>query len=303
MSVAPAALDKATLGLHPLDQYEPLIGAATAERIFKKADRVRGAHVIHVNSTFYGGGVTEILTPLTLMMNAIGIETGWRQIQGTPAFFNCTKKLHNTLQGERVDLSEAEKAVYEQVVFENATRLHLAGCDAVIVHDPQPLPLVAHFDERKMPWLWQCHIDLSTPHPAVWNYLRGFVDQYDAAIFSLPEYAPGSRDRAALHHAGDQSVFGQERRVVRARNRRMPVAPQDSDRSAAGDADLALRPLEGPDGRHRGLPQGARAGRLHAGPARQHRRATIPKATSSSKPSGIRSTSASSCSPSTIRFW
>ena len=53
MSVAPAALDKATLGLHPLDQYEPLIGAATAERIFKKADRVRGAHVIHVNSTFY----------------------------------------------------------------------------------------------------------------------------------------------------------------------------------------------------------------------------------------------------------
>jgi len=189
MSVAPAALDKATLGLHPLDQYEPLIGAATAERIFKKADRVRGAHVIHVNSTFYGGGVTEILTPLTLMMNAIGIETGWRQIQGTPAFFNCTKKLHNTLQGEKVELTEAEKAVYEQVVFENATRLHLAGCDAVVVHDPQPLPLVEHFGERKMPWLWQCHIDLSMPHPAVWNYLHGFVDQYDAAIFSLPEYA------------------------------------------------------------------------------------------------------------------
>ena len=111
MSVAPAALDKATLGLHPLDQYEPLIGTATAERIFKKADRVRGAHVIHVNSTFYGGGVTEILTPLTLMMNAIGIETGWRQIQGTPAFFNCTKKLHNTLQGEKLDFTEDEKAV------------------------------------------------------------------------------------------------------------------------------------------------------------------------------------------------
>ena len=189
MSVEPAALDKATLGLHPLEQYEPLIGRATAERIFRKADGVRDAHVIHVNSTFYGGGVTEILTPLTLMMNALGIETGWRQIQGTPPFFNCTKKLHNALQGERVGLSDAEKAVYEQVVFENATRLHLSGCDAVIVHDPQPLPLVQHFAERKMPWLWQCHIDLSTPNPATWNYLRGFVDSYDAAIFSLPEYA------------------------------------------------------------------------------------------------------------------
>jgi trehalose synthase len=189
MSVASAALDKATLGLHPLEQYVPLIGAATAERIFKKADGVRDAHVIHVNSTFYGGGVTEILTPLTLMMNALGIETGWRQIQGTPAFFNCTKKLHNALQGEKVEFSDAEKMVYEQVVFENATRLHLSGCDAVVVHDPQPLPLIGYFTERKMPWLWQCHIDLSTPNPAAWNYLRGFVDSYDAAIFSLPEYA------------------------------------------------------------------------------------------------------------------
>jgi trehalose synthase len=184
-----AALDKATLGLHPLEQYEPLIGQAAASRIFEKADKVRDAHVIHVNSTFYGGGVAEILTPLTLMMNALGIDTGWRQIQGTPAFFSCTKKLHNTLQGERVELTAAEKAVYEQVVFENATRLHLAGCDAVVIHDPQPLPLVEHFADRKMPWLWQCHIDLSTPNPAAWNYLRGFVDAYDAAIFSLPEYA------------------------------------------------------------------------------------------------------------------
>ena len=189
MSVESEAVEKATLGLHPLEQYEPLIGAATANRIFKKADRVRDAHVIHVNSTFYGGGVSEILTPLTLMMNALGIQTGWRQIQGTPAFFNCTKKLHNALQSERIELSDVEKAVYEQVVSENATRLHLSGCDAVVVHDPQPLPLLRHFDDRQMPWLWQCHIDLSTPNPAVWNYLRGFVDGYDAAIFSLPEYA------------------------------------------------------------------------------------------------------------------
>ncbi len=189
MSVEPEAVEKATLGLHPLEQYEPLIGAATADRIFKKADRVRDAHVVHVNSTFYGGGVSEILTPLTLMMNALGIETGWQQIQGTQAFFNCTKKLHNALQGERIELSDLEKAIYEQVVSENATRLHVSGCDAVVVHDPQPLPLLSHFDNRQMPWLWQCHIDLSTPDPAAWKYVRGFVDGYDAAIFSLPEYA------------------------------------------------------------------------------------------------------------------
>jgi len=189
MTDVSVAVDKATLGRHPIDQYEPLIGGAAAERIANKARRLGQAHIIHVNSTFYGGGVAEILTPLTLMMNALGIATGWRQIQGTAAFFDCTKKFHNALQGGKVSISTAEKAVYEQVVFENATRLHLDGCDAVVIHDPQPLPLVTNFASRRMPWFWQCHIDLSTPDPAVWNYLRSFVEQHDLALFSLPEYA------------------------------------------------------------------------------------------------------------------
>ena len=189
MSQLSSAVQRSTLGLHSLEQYEPLIGAKTAERIVGKAKRVRTMRVAHVSSTFYGGGVTELLTPLTLMMNAIGIETDWHLIQGTPGFFGCTKMLHNTLQGERVEFSDPERAIYEEVVFENATRIHLDECDAIIVHDPQPLPLITHFPDREMPWLWQCHVDLSSPHAPVWNYLRGFIEQYDGAVFSLPEYA------------------------------------------------------------------------------------------------------------------
>jgi len=188
MSMLSSAVQRSTLGLHSLEQYEPLIGAATVERIAAKADRVRTMRVAHISSTFYGGGVTELLTPLTLMMNAMGIETDWHLIQGTPGYFGCTKKLHNTLQGQRLDFSELEKTIYEQVVFENAMRLHLDDCDAVIVHDPQPLPLIAHFTDREMPWLWQCHVDLSSPYAPVWTYLRQFIDQYNAAVFSLPEY-------------------------------------------------------------------------------------------------------------------
>jgi len=188
MSMLSSAVQRSTLGLHTLEQYEPLIGAATVERIAAKADRVRTMRVAHISSTFYGGGVTELLTPLTLMMNATGIETDWHLIQGTPGFFGCTKKLHNTLQGENADLSEAEKKIYEEVVFENATRLHLDDCDAVIVHDPQPLPLISHFPDREMPWIWQCHVDLSSPYAPVWSYLRQFIDRYSAVVFSLPEY-------------------------------------------------------------------------------------------------------------------
>src|SRR5262245_29051600 len=181
MSETTAAVQTSTLGLHPLEEYEPFVGAA--------AIPLHSMHLVHISSTFYGGGVTEILTPLTLTLNAMGIETGWRMLQGTPAFFACTKKLHNTLQGEPVGISEADRAIYEQVVFENATRLHIEDCDAVIVHDPQPLPLIGHFGERDVPWIWQCHVDLSSPNPVVWSYLRGFVEQYDLAVFSMPDYA------------------------------------------------------------------------------------------------------------------
>jgi len=188
MSMLSSTVQRSTLGLHALEQYEPLIGAAAIERIAAKADRVRTMRVAHISSTFYGGGVTELLTPLTLMMNATGIETDWHLIQGTPGYFGCTKKLHNTLQGQSRDFSDAEKTIYEQVVFENSTRLHLDDCDAIIVHDPQPLPLITHFVDREMPWLWQCHVDLSSPYAPVWSYLRQFIEQYNAAIFSLREY-------------------------------------------------------------------------------------------------------------------
>src|SRR5215468_5443739 len=102
-------VERSTLGLHSLQTYQPLIGADAVKRILRKAAQIRSMRIAHVSSTFYGGGVTEILTPLTLMMNAAGIETDWHLVQGTPAFFSSTKKLHNALQGDEIVLSDEEK--------------------------------------------------------------------------------------------------------------------------------------------------------------------------------------------------
>ena len=55
----------ATLGLHSVEQYARLIGMGAVERILQKAELLRAMHVVHVSSTFYGGGVTEMLTPLS----------------------------------------------------------------------------------------------------------------------------------------------------------------------------------------------------------------------------------------------
>ena len=170
-----------------VEDYEAFVGTPTVERILEKAYRLRDLHVVHINSTYYGGGVAEILASLTLLMNGAGIKTGWRVIQGRPDFFSVTKKMHNALQGGEINLTDLKLAIYEEVAFENAMRLHLDH-DIIIVHDPQPLPLICHF-RKWAPWVWRCHVDLSAPNPSLWAYLSQFIEQYDAVVLSLPEYA------------------------------------------------------------------------------------------------------------------
>jgi trehalose synthase len=170
-----------------IEDYRDLIGDDAVDRIRSKAAKLSGARVVNYNSTYYGGGVAEMLTSLTLLMNSLGIRAEWRVIQGTPDFFSITKRMHNALQGGEIDLTAIKREIYEGVIHENAVRNHLRH-DFVIIHDPQPLPLIEHF-QKKCPWIWRCHIDLSRPNPELWGYLRQWVDRFDAAIVSCPEYA------------------------------------------------------------------------------------------------------------------
>ena len=170
-----------------IDDYAPLIGDEAMERILHKAHRLRDLRVLHLSSTFYGGGVAEILSSSTLLLRSLGIKADWRLIQGSPDFFSVTKKIHNALQGGDINLTDLKKEVYEEVIVQNAMRMDM-DYDFVIVHDPQPLPIIHHY-RRSCPWVWRCHIDLSRPDPALWEYLRDFVEDYDAVVVSLPEYA------------------------------------------------------------------------------------------------------------------
>jgi trehalose synthase len=170
-----------------VEDYAPFIGAEAVERIRQKAKPLQGLHVAHVNSTYYGGGVATLLDSLTSLMNSVGIRTGWRAIQGAPDFFGITKKMHNALQGGDFNLTEMKMHIYEDVVYKNAVRNHLEGHDFVIIHDPQPLPMIIHYQRRGV-WIWRCHLDLSNANKELWSYLSPFIKRYDAVIFSLEEY-------------------------------------------------------------------------------------------------------------------
>ncbi len=169
-----------------IEDYEPFIGPEAIERIKSKAKALQSFHIVNVNSTYYGGGVAQLLSSLTLLMNSLGITTGWRAIHGPPDFFSITKKMHNALQGADINLTEMKMDIYEQVVYENSLRNHFDH-DAVIIHDPQPLPMIEHY-RKKAPWIWRCHIDLTNPNQELWRYLTPFINKYDAAIISDEDY-------------------------------------------------------------------------------------------------------------------
>jgi len=169
-----------------MGDYKQYVGAETIERIRKKAEPLKDLHIVNVNSTYYGGGVSQLLSSETLLMNSLGIKTGWRAIHGPPDFFSVTKKIHNALQGGEINLSDRKIQLYEQVVYENAIRNHLDH-DVVIIHDPQPLPMIKHY-KKDCPWIWRCHIDLSHPNQKLWEYLVPFIEEYDAVILSSRDY-------------------------------------------------------------------------------------------------------------------
>src|SRR5436190_18984703 len=114
--------------------YDSLVGMETIERIRQKAANLKGLRVANFNSTYYGGGVAETISSLTLLMNSLGLRAEWRVIQGTPDLFSITKKMHNALQGAEIDLSKIKKQIFEQVIYENSVRNFLDH-DFIIVHD------------------------------------------------------------------------------------------------------------------------------------------------------------------------
>ena len=169
-----------------LEDYREVVGDKAIAEIYRRARGLRGRSILHVNSTSEGGGVAEILNSLVPLMNSLDIATDWKVLRGTPDFFTLTKSFHNGLQGSSVDLDEAKEQLYIRVneAFSTSSRV---DADCVIVHDPQPLPLIALY-EKAQPWIWRCHVDLSEPNLLLWDFLKRFIARYDMVVMSSGAY-------------------------------------------------------------------------------------------------------------------
>ncbi|OOG22432.1 glycosyl transferase family 1 [Thioalkalivibrio denitrificans] len=174
-----------------LEAYARVAGEDVIDHLSQLAAQYRGMKVVHVNSTRVGGGVAEILDKLVPLSRELGLDARWEVITGDPVFYQCTKAMHNGLQGNPVNLEPRWLEAYEETNRHNAEQLRpiLEEADVVFIHDPQPAALLGHFPKRRGKWVWRCHIDASRPYRPVWRYLRRHVSSFDASVFSLAGFA------------------------------------------------------------------------------------------------------------------
>jgi trehalose synthase len=172
-----------------LDDYKTIVGAADIDELRFLSQEVKGKTVKMVNSTAVGGGVAEMLSQLIPLLNEVEVKTGWEVITGGSDFFEVTKAFHNALQGSDYKLTPQARDIFLMHNEQNRQRMQFSE-DVVVIHDPQPAALIRARQDKDSPqrWIWRCHIDLSNPNPEVWGFLRPFIEQYDAAIFSSQSF-------------------------------------------------------------------------------------------------------------------
>jgi trehalose synthase len=191
-------LERVPLLEKSLHDYADVVAPGTIERIEELAKPLQGARVLHVNATAYGGGVAELLATHVPLLRDLGMEAEWQVIRGSDEFFQITKAVHNGLQGADVEWTSAMEHAYLERVLSNALEVE-GEWDYIVIHDPQPAAMrdfsrgrpIDHSDTE---WIWRCHIDLTEANPEIWDFFQPFVQQHDAAVFTMPEFVPASLD-------------------------------------------------------------------------------------------------------------
>ena len=193
----------------PLNRLASLLDEQRAARLAENAERARvllaGRTVWNVNATATGGGVAEMLQALLAYCRGAQIEARWLVLDGSAEFFRLTKRLHNHLHGSDGDggrVDHGERLVYEDILADNLEflRSFVRPGDMVLLHDPQTAGLASGLRDIGAHVVWRCHVGRDEDNvytEAAWDFLRPYLEDVEALIFSRREYAPGwvGRDR------------------------------------------------------------------------------------------------------------
>jgi len=164
-----------------IEDYRRVAPPGVVDIILTLAERVRGRRFLHLSGGRFGSGPAEILQTLVPMMSDLGIDAAWEITGGDPGFYTTGATLRAALRGSERVLTDEALDHFVEMNRVNAKKL-------MLVHDVQPATLIEHRPSRGR-WVWACHFDASRPQRRAWTFFRPFVNQYDAAVFALPNFS------------------------------------------------------------------------------------------------------------------
>jgi trehalose synthase len=184
-------LHKVSLGTGNINKYRMILDRETIDEVIALGEALKGLRLCHINSTPFGGGVAELLVSHIPLLRSLGIKADWQIIRGDRRFFTITKGLHNSMQGAKFTATRAEswRDLYLSINKVNAAQLD-ADYDVFIVNDPQPAAMRHYLPDNKAKWIWRCHVDSSQPDETIWQFLRPYIEEHDAAVFTTSKFIP-----------------------------------------------------------------------------------------------------------------
>ena len=181
-------LDFVDVGERELEAYRGIVSDELMDAVAQAPRGIsRRAHAARERYALRRGriGAAALRVPL---LNDLGLVADWRIISGNESFFEIDQgHPQRSARVGAVASTDGEKRCTWRTAETNADTFE-EDYDFVVVHDPQPAALLPP-RQGSFAWIWRCHIDTSDANPH-WSFLREFLADYDAAIFTLAEFVP-----------------------------------------------------------------------------------------------------------------
>lgn len=170
-----------------LSAYRDIAPPGRVDLLYRLSRQAVGKRMLHITGNRTGGEIGEILHALIPLLTEVGLDVRWETMKGAGNFYEAVQIFHNGLQGDDVKVPDALLDGYREAIHQTGRLLDLTA-DSVVTHDPHTLGLIdyAPSDSR---WIWRCYLDVSRPQRKTWAFLRPYIIKYDAAVFSLPQFA------------------------------------------------------------------------------------------------------------------
>jgi len=170
--------------LSQLNHYKKYIDEQILESIYQKAKALRGIDVLHVNTTYAGGGVAEILKAFEPVITEFDIRHTRKIIELDEQASRFTSRLLALLQdNEPGIIPVAEQEQFVDWLRQKQLSVHDDQADIYCIHDFQLVPM-ASFSAWMRPAIWFCHVDTAQPNLYAKRYVLDYLSSYDLCVFN-----------------------------------------------------------------------------------------------------------------------